>query len=259
MGWVRISDDFYDNPKFQQVTAAAVGMWVAAMSYANRNLTDGFISKRALSSLVNLEGLAYVGPMSGDDARPEYLQGELVDSGILHGPGHGCPHCPDVPDGWFVIHDYLQFQPSRDEVEERRAEVARKRSEAGRKGAEARWGNGKNGKTMAKGIATEWQTDGPNPNPNRQTTYVNRSSNVLNRARDDDDQFKVKCESFGLADLLPRLQSLIPDAGFFELYYLWSAIQQDAKGPIKSPAAYVGAVLKDSPERVQKIVFEGAA
>lgn len=46
MAWVRLSDDFYDHPKFDKAGALGVALFVSGLAWANRNLTDGFIPRR---------------------------------------------------------------------------------------------------------------------------------------------------------------------------------------------------------------------
>lgn len=142
MAWVKVSDDFYDHPKFLTLPPAAVGLWVTGLAWSNRNLTDGLIAFAALARL------GY-----GRETAEHLELAGLWELG---------------PDGW-IIHDYLAFQPSADDIRNRTDRIATIRAEAGRKGAESRWQHGKpHGKAKAsdsKPMAKPKQTDGPNPNP----------------------------------------------------------------------------------------------
>lgn len=143
MGWVRVDDDFYDHAKFVDLSLSAMGLWVALLAWSNRNLKDGKIPHAIPQRL---------------GATAEQVQ-ELVDAGLL-----------DVNCVGLEIHDYHDFQPSKDEVEAKRAEISEKRAEAGRKGAASRW------QPDSKTEATEW------PQPQTQlSTDVERAPKRSNR------------------------------------------------------------------------------
>lgn len=112
MPWVKIDEAFYDHPKFVDLTAGAIGLWVIGLAYSNRYLLDGALSKRGLAR-------AYPGADREKHART------LVSVGLW-----------DVTDDGWQIHDYLKYQPSKAKVEAQRSE----RSAAGKKGAASRWG-----------------------------------------------------------------------------------------------------------------------
>ncbi len=139
MVWVQIDDAFDEHPKVSRLGDAAFRAFVEGLCYCNRNLTDGRINR----------GIAR---LRGWTRRAR----ELVEAGLWEADA----------DGW-LIHDYPQYQPSREEVLAIREERHEARSRAGRMGAAARWQrDGKpHGKPMAKRMATAWQTDGPVPDP----------------------------------------------------------------------------------------------
>jgi hypothetical protein len=60
------------------------------------------------------------------------------------------PDCPAVSRLEYYVHDYLEFQPSKEDVEKR----ARERAESGKKGAASRWAKGKSPAPMADPMAT---------------------------------------------------------------------------------------------------------
>lgn len=113
MTWVKQADDFYDHPKFLNLELAAIGLWSIGLAYCNRHLTDGHIPRKVIHRL------GY-----SDDV--ELVAASLVAAGLWI----------TCDDGWLV-HDYHDYQPTSDQVKQRRKE----RSESGRKGARARWGN----------------------------------------------------------------------------------------------------------------------
>lgn len=112
MPWVKVDEDFYDHPKFLELSAGAIGLWVIGLAYSNRYLTDGELTKRGLAR-------AYPGADREKHAKA------LVTAGLW-----------DATDDGWQVHDYLKYQPSKAQVEAQRAE----RSAAGKKGAASRWG-----------------------------------------------------------------------------------------------------------------------
>lgn len=119
MVWVRLDDHFDEHPKIQEVGPLGIALFTAGLAYCNRNLTDGFIPWSAARSLVSWEFLepknkdgkqriatvAITSGMSGDDVTSEYVISLLKSAGLWK----------EVPGG-FKIHDYLDFQPSKQEV-----------------------------------------------------------------------------------------------------------------------------------------------
>lgn len=124
MPWVRIDDHFNEHPKHARVGPLAWGVWLAGLAYCNRNLTDGFIPRSVAMTLacfevVDSEGrvwkLARTSGMVGEDVDMGWVIQLLVDAGLWE----------EVPGG-YRVHDYHDYQPSREEVEAER-EAARAR------------------------------------------------------------------------------------------------------------------------------------
>ena len=93
MAWVKIDDRMPEHPKMLQVRDSdALWLHVCALCYCNRNLTDGFVHDDIVARL------------SGSK-RPRQAVSKLVAAGLWH-----------EVSGGFVIHDYLEFQPSREDV-----------------------------------------------------------------------------------------------------------------------------------------------
>lgn len=156
MAWVKIDDRFPEHPKVLALGddyEHGITLYLRGLCYAASNLTDGFVPSRFVRA-------------DGDTAE------RLVEVGLWR-----------IADGGFVIHDYLQYQPSKTDAARRREKVRKVRSEAGRAGAAARWGDEilpsvlpcgptseeplvDNGK-MANGMANAQQTNGPVPVPVR--------------------------------------------------------------------------------------------
>jgi hypothetical protein len=109
MVWVRIDEDFAQHPKLVSAGPNAMALQVAALCYANRNLTDGFLPRAAVHGLI---------PSDVDSDAAETTK-RLIAHGIW-----------EEVEGGYAIHDYLDYQPSREQVRRQRT----KRSRAGRRG-----------------------------------------------------------------------------------------------------------------------------
>lgn len=107
--WIRVDDAFSLHPKFCRAGVAAKGWWLDALAYCNRGLTDGFIAARDLH---------FVSPFTPPTETLELVE-ILVRERLLE-------RC----DGGFMMHDYLEYQLSREEVLSLRED----RREAGRRG-----------------------------------------------------------------------------------------------------------------------------
>ncbi len=114
MAWAKLDDGFDTHRKVDRVSLEAVGLWARALAYASRYLTDGKVDHEWLESRVPPKD------------RREKLLNSLVDAGLF-----------DLREDGIWIHDYLDYNPSKESVEERR-ERDRKKKEAQRKGTERR-------------------------------------------------------------------------------------------------------------------------
>jgi hypothetical protein len=117
MPWAKLDDRFHTNPKVLKVwttNPAALGLHALAMSYCAGEQTDGMVPEAFLMLM-----------MPTTKARAEAIR-TLTDAGLWKKLGEA-----------YVIHDWLEYNPSRASVEAR----SRERREAGRKGAAKRWGD----------------------------------------------------------------------------------------------------------------------
>ena len=114
--WTRLSDDFFAHPKVVRAGRDARDLYLVALTHCNRHLTDGFVGVEYLRRLTAEAEI--------DDGAA--CAGRLVEVGLWE-PGDG---------GWMV-HDFLDYNPNRAEVEAKRAKTAarvgdwRKRRKAG--------------------------------------------------------------------------------------------------------------------------------
>lgn len=117
MTWVRIDDQLPDHPKLARISARIVPhagwLHVCALCYCSRHLTDGFVPDGIIPRLVTFG--------------TQQSLAALQESGLW-----------ERTDGGYLLHDYLEYQPSREQVQAQRAALHSKRSDAGRKGGLAR-------------------------------------------------------------------------------------------------------------------------
>lgn len=118
MVWQKIDDQFGISKKVIRIPRKrrhqCSGLWLLALNYAGRALTDGVLEEHELEEL---------------DARPADTA-ELVRIDLWHGHGHACERCVPVAEGSIVIHDFLVYNPSKAKVlSDRETERVRKASQ----------------------------------------------------------------------------------------------------------------------------------
>lgn len=113
MTWVRSDDNEPNHPKIFRAGVAGYGFFQAAKCYCSRNLTDGFIPIGDISLI--LPSVTFAASVK--------LCIRLVECGLFEKEETG-----------YRVHDYLHYNPSKEQVQERRAE----RAESGRSGGVAK-------------------------------------------------------------------------------------------------------------------------
>lgn len=109
MSWFKIDDGFHCHAKVMAAGTPAVGLYVRCGSWAAQQTSDGFIPKQ-------------VARMYGT---PRMIKA-LIEVGLWHQKGHDCASCPEVDGNSYLIHEYLERNPSRVAVElERKAKSER--------------------------------------------------------------------------------------------------------------------------------------
>jgi len=104
MPWVRIDDQYPENPKVVAAGHLAAWLDVCAMAYSNRVLTDGFIAKSMVPRLSSVP-------------QPMKRAAELVAAGRWF-----------EVDGGYEIHDYLKYQKSREQILKEREQTANRQA-----------------------------------------------------------------------------------------------------------------------------------
>jgi hypothetical protein len=87
--WARLDDGFPGHPKIVGLSDRAFRAFVVALCHSAQYLTDGEISKSKIPSIAN-----------------KTTRAELVAAGLWH----------ERADGGIDVHDFLDYQPSREEV-----------------------------------------------------------------------------------------------------------------------------------------------
>lgn len=103
MTWLRIDDLIADHPKFLTAGPKASWLWVCGLAYASRYLTDGFVPSVQVRTLGSITGA------------PK-LASRLVAAGLW-----------TEVEGGYLIHDYLDFQPSSADIKEAREATRRRK------------------------------------------------------------------------------------------------------------------------------------
>jgi hypothetical protein len=113
MPWVRLDDQFPDHPKVVAAGPLAGWLFVCGLAYCARQLTDGFIPSAQVARLVS-------------ESAASKLTASLVKAGLW-----------EETEGGYVVHDYLEYNPSKEKTLAKRAV----RADAGRRGGKQKASN----------------------------------------------------------------------------------------------------------------------
>lgn len=133
MAWVKVDDQFFRHPKVLAAGRDARDLYLVGLCYCAQGLTDGFIPSAALRVL-------------GAEAEIDQAQ---VGAEMLVGVGLW-----EVVEGGFAIHDYHEYQPTKEKV----LETREARAEAGRRGGKQKASN-----LLDKNLANAKQNSAPYP------------------------------------------------------------------------------------------------
>lgn len=98
MAWIRLDDQIAHHPKFTKVSPSACWLYVAAIGFSQKYLTDGFLTFQSLSTLSHVRF-------------PSKLAQQLIRVGLWRRGKDG-----------YYIHDYLEFNESAQQVKARKRE-----------------------------------------------------------------------------------------------------------------------------------------
>lgn len=125
-----MDDQYPIHRKVAGLSDAAFRLHSAAIFWCARNGTDGLVPEEDLDQVC------------GQVRDPARFAAECVDRRTWHPAAYDCPSpdCPGPRDekGW-VIHDYLQYQPTKGETAVKRQAEQEKKSAGGKLGNHRRW------------------------------------------------------------------------------------------------------------------------
>jgi hypothetical protein len=157
--FARFAIEFPDSPKIKPLSDKAFRAWVEMVCWSRRHMTDGFIAEQAF------------GTFGSPSARRELMSNDPVRPSV------------EKTEGGYQLHDFLDHQSSRAEIEA----MKRQKAEAGKKGGQAK-AAAKQGASRGVAGASDSASGTPSESyPESEsasetpTTYVDRSSQVLNR------------------------------------------------------------------------------
>lgn len=101
MAWLKLDDGFAEHPRIDPLSARAFRLHITALCLVARKLTDGHVTAKD-AQVCRVRAGAAASSVE-----------ELVDAGLWQPNG----------DGW-VIRDYLDYNPSSEQVKEERARAA---------------------------------------------------------------------------------------------------------------------------------------
>jgi hypothetical protein len=111
VAWLRIDDSLYDHPKFISLDPRAVKLWLFALAWAGRHLTDGFVPDSA-RGVIGMRTLPQWRAVAGGLERAKLWRRATNDRGE---PG-------------YQIHDYCEYNPPKEQIESARAKNRQKQA-----------------------------------------------------------------------------------------------------------------------------------
>ena len=138
MPWARFEDDFLGNQKLATLSTAAIALDMAAIIYSARELRDGQLTVTDVQTIATLIHIRRWQPVAA----------ELVRVNRWTTPDGAC----------YAIHDYLEYQPSRQQVLEERAAAAERMRRVRDK-------SGKSSPERSPELREKFNDPGPGPGP----------------------------------------------------------------------------------------------
>lgn len=159
MAWIKLDDQWMDNPKIVEAGRDGRDMWLASITYCAKHLTDGYFHKNLLPMLAVMAGV--------DVAKCQQFARTLLDVGLW-----------EAREDSYYVHDYLDYNPSKEQTESNR----NARAEAGRAGGIAK-ASKMSSKLLAKDVAKSKQKSAPYPYPSplKDSTAQDEQFSVIQR------------------------------------------------------------------------------
>ena len=86
-----------EHPKIVTVGGDAAWLWICILAYCKRSRTDGIIAESMI-------------PRVSDRRQPMRLLTRLIEARMMHAPGHKCEICVQPLPGFYVAHDFVDWQ-----------------------------------------------------------------------------------------------------------------------------------------------------
>ena len=118
MSWLKIEDGFPTHLKAARAGLEAVGFWVAGLCFCARTRSDGRINKADLDFVWPYPVAKGLLPVV-NEGKIAALAARLVDAGLWE-------DCGDH----YMVHDYLVYQESKTEIDQKRAAAAERQRAA---------------------------------------------------------------------------------------------------------------------------------
>jgi len=140
MAWVKIDDQFADHPKVLAAGPLASWLYVCGLTYCGRYLTDGWIPRSQVKKLADVDNAMV-------------LAERLVIIGLW-----------DETEDGFIVHDYLEYNPTREDVKAYRDANAKRQSEWRDKHRDKK-GKFNDSNAVSNGVSNAQNNTAPSPSP----------------------------------------------------------------------------------------------
>jgi len=218
MAWLKLDDQIFLNRKVARCDPETKLLYIVGLAYCANQLTDGEIPEDVLPLLAGMAGL--------DKQNAKQSAGKLLEVCLW----------VTTPDGW-QIPDYLEYNPSREQVEHNR----NVRSQSGRAGGKAK--AQQNAKQNAKQNPSKSLPPTPSPSPSeRDGGLASPPARVDSPMPENDPEFSAaisKLEQARIGSMtggaLLELSALWPDLSNGRRAWIDDAIRVAQANKAKSP------------------------
>lgn len=211
MSWARFDDQYSDHPKIITVGPLGMALHVAATCYAAKYLTDGFIPKNVINRLISYDGIT----LDGNAVTNASIVALLVETGLF-----------DKADGGYWVHDYLKYNPSKEDVLAARQQ-AKERQE--------RWNEKKRVGNASKDAS---QTHPPSHTPSPTPTSELNNKDILTGFQ---ELFHLPIDSVDIITELEDIEHGYPDR--FWKVMKWASNTKPAPSSARKVLKMVGAAI----------------
>ena len=115
MPYLNLDDNYPDHPKIEALSDAAYRLHGSAMFYAARFRLNGYLTAGQLKARLRWS---------------KSTEAELIDGDLMHTPGSTCEskHCPPDDGRRYRLHDFFQWNKSREWWDEEREKAAKRKA-----------------------------------------------------------------------------------------------------------------------------------